>query len=836
MIVDSVSPTPFALLRRAKHFEYRDDDPALQDFSDYEDPVQALTEECQRVLRSISSTNQSSISASVASANLPDASWSRFEDVGFGGLGDYSDQEVEEDWHMLSQRRKTSQNLFSTPQSKFHDAGRPTTPSWADFLSSGFVDEPRDGGPAPLLLPHDKVLPPIDVGRAQSPMSFGRNADAASKLEPGELASINTVQLDDSFWWVWITSLAGEETPERKAVYGRCALIETTISGGKWLIMEEIVRGAAPEPKEGAYIAEKKSRFGFSKKGRLTRSKSLTKKPAPHLSSDPFSRKTQAPPVGKSNIGPDQHARIQAAAAALQRRQKQQNDQKNGPRRARKEDEASTKTNSVFTLQPVIMTEAAPAMKWANTYDKDAIRAAYLGNNYSGKGSTTDLSGPRGLNTAQEANGFITPSEKDAIYNPNSNPVAHTSELPRNASGYFGKNPQMGRDLPALPSDTPEQQSPIIPFGEQKPVLSASPRRQDHEMLDPNNVAKQAAEVSLPVATPMESHHLNPEKPLPPVGDKDIGPNGFAYDVAESHVQEPNGTSSSHSSPDGKKDKKITKYQGAGLKGIFGRKKSGVPASPAPLQPADSAAVAAARAAYVGPQMKPNFNVSQTSLGRRLSTLGRKRTTGMPNGTSPSPAHEFDAPKHPKPPSPLSKRLEPNNSTRAMLNPVNNSERQPTEHGFRSFDQGPLLDQPAFVPEDPPDQRISGSSTPPGPKLETQPVETLPEKDMESNRSGHSRPADTDDQDPTVNEGRVTRDSTHSGTDRSASPALDRWAQIKKNAAERVAQQRKEQSRSRAANGVDDDDDADTDEETGGADSKLQFPVRPYRISKSRSD
>jgi hypothetical protein len=49
MIVDSVSPTPFSLLRRAKHFEYRDDDAALQQFSAYEDTVRALTDECRRV-------------------------------------------------------------------------------------------------------------------------------------------------------------------------------------------------------------------------------------------------------------------------------------------------------------------------------------------------------------------------------------------------------------------------------------------------------------------------------------------------------------------------------------------------------------------------------------------------------------------------------------------------------------------------------------------------------------------------------------------------------------------------------------------------------------------
>ena len=148
MIVDSVSPTPFALLRRAKHFEYRDDDQALQQFSDYEDPVQALTDECRRVLKSISSINQSTISTSKASTGLPDASWSRFEDIGFGGIGDYSDNEDEVDGSAFGKKQqKSPHGMRSAPHSKTHDHGRPTTPSWADFLSSGFIDETSSPGP-----------------------------------------------------------------------------------------------------------------------------------------------------------------------------------------------------------------------------------------------------------------------------------------------------------------------------------------------------------------------------------------------------------------------------------------------------------------------------------------------------------------------------------------------------------------------------------------------------------------------------------------------------------------------------------------------------------------
>ena len=41
MMVDSVSPTPFSLLRRAKNFEYRSEDRDLHYFSEYVDPMQA---------------------------------------------------------------------------------------------------------------------------------------------------------------------------------------------------------------------------------------------------------------------------------------------------------------------------------------------------------------------------------------------------------------------------------------------------------------------------------------------------------------------------------------------------------------------------------------------------------------------------------------------------------------------------------------------------------------------------------------------------------------------------------------------------------------------------
>lgn len=867
MIVDSVSPTPFALLRRAKHFQYRDEDRALQEFSNYDDPVEALTEECRRVLKSISSTNQSIISTSKNSTSLRDASWSRFEDIGFGGFGDYSDHEDEADGSALAKKRRPPPGLRSTPHSKNHDLGRPTTPSWADFLSSGFVDETNKSGPAPLLLPHDKILPPIDTRRGVSSQSYHRTTDDFANLEPGELASINSIYFDDSFWWVWISSLAGEETIARKAVFGRCALIETTMRGGKWLIMEEIVKGAAPEPEQGAYIAEKKSRFGFTKRGRLTRTKSASRKPPP--TTEPYARSNHPTPMSKTSIGPDQHARIQAAAAALQQKQRQ-NEQHTSPRRARMEDTTSIKTNSVFTLQPVIMSEAAPAMKWAHTYDKDAIRAAYLGSNFAGKGSTADLSGP-GQNTFPDANGSVAPAA------PNTSPHrggvymnGSGGGLPRDDSGLSGKGTAKDRDLPALPPDTPAHQTSTVPITERKPIPPAPlPITPSQNPRVSNETATQAAKVPLP-STTTENSRLSNAAPIHRVGQSLDGRHKILQNGAEASVQEAsNGSVSPIPSPESQKgNKKLTKTQGGGIKGMFGKKKPENSTWPARPQPVDRQAVAAARAAYVGPQMKPNYpgphyNGSQTNLSRRLSFIGRRKSPGVPGGPSPVVApvqdpeeREIAAPT----PTPANRFVSHHQSagSQASLGRIKTYEDRPVNPEFRSFDQGPMVDQPAFVPEDSPEQQASEPPTPVEPVRpvehvqpveHAQPVEHVQPVEqrqpveqgqpVEQVRKGtppgaqpipeiklhehegvdlHRQPGErlfireSQNLEPELSE---------SDDDRSASPALDRWAQIRKNAAERAAKQQQQQQHEdpprRSVEG-------DADGETSGEESEQLVP------------
>ncbi|KAL8994862.1 MAG: hypothetical protein Q9169_005283 [Polycauliona sp. 2 TL-2023] len=774
MIVDSVSPTPFALLRRAKHFEYRDDDEALQEFSDYEDPVQALTEECRRVLKCISSTNQSAAATSKTSTSLrdPDAEWSRFEDLGFGSFAGETEDELNSS--TLNRSRRAQNGLTSAPRSQANDVGRPTTPSWADFLSSGFNEDSTGNGPTTLRLPPDKMLPPID-SNGTTANSRGPHPDAEGKLEPAELASINTIFFDEVFWWVWISSLAGEESPDRKAVFGRCALLETNIRGGKWLVLEEMVKGAAPEPEMG-YIAEKKSRNPFSKRNRLARTKTTKNLPPPPPRTEPYSRGGQGSPLSKNSISNDQHARIQAAAAVLQRKQK---DQTISPRRARADDATSKKTNSVFTLQPVLMSEAGPAMKWANTYDKNAIRAKYLGDEFAGRGSATDLSS--GMNGT---NGSITP-------------VGKREQLPKSESyGFPGHPDNKDRALPALPPQSPglgaEQTAPMPlpttpakePFSgaameaAEVPLPATTPSESRATDRKPLPRVESAAQVPLPATTPMET-----DKALPPT-DRTQGEPAAADD--KGLPESPNNVG-----------KKLKRKETGGLRGLFGRNKSGV-ALPVSPKPADSAAVAAARAALSGSSPKANYVApdAPSSLSRRFSGIGRKRSPAVPPIASPSVPDIQDEDQPPSPPTyqpqpRMADRFDPQSRVVNAEYPSSrldsqvsisrgSSELQRDAGGdFDRFDQGPV-DQPAFVPADSP-----APSTKPSTSTAT-PTEQRPS----------------------------SRVSSESEVEGAPSPAQDRWAQIRKNAAERAAASQQNEEQAGRISAADDGDGETSGEET----------------------
>lgn len=723
MIVDSVSPTPFALLRRARNFEYRDDDAALQQFSAYEDTVKALTDECRRVLESIAMANQSVVSPG---ATTPDPSWSRFEDFGFSGLLD--DTASGTNGAPTGVGSRDIPGLRNGARSKETDFGRPTTPSWADFLSSGFADENNQTSPTTLLLPTQKLPPLSEPARVHSSQSHMRNANGVEEdLEPGELASITAFDLDETFWWVWMTSLANEETPARKAAFGRCTIVETRIPDGKWLVMEEQVKGAAAGPEEGAYIAEKKSKFSFTKRGRLGRRKSTGKKTAT-AAKDPYNRATSNTP--SSTIGADQHARIQAAAAKLAQKEREQKAaEQGGQRRGRIDEASSIKTNSQLTLQPHLLSEAGPAMKWDKRFgegakDKDALRAQYLGDIYAGKGSKHDLK--------STANGRSSPLP----------PEISNRELP--------SLPKSKTDIPASrsqvwehPASNTSQDVTItpVPWPEDSP-LSTPTLESEPQPPAPSETVEQRTD-------PKESV---PERrtttPLPPT-------------VRQSEEQT--------RQLDPKKLEKKKKEGGGGFRKLFGRKKTD-PFTPAVVnQPRPSGdgsrtrtfdtARSASRVSHHNQQYQepsPAFGVEQAEPVRTYS----------PSHEQNHSSYEQSQPvmKQPSPP------LAPGSAA---------LEQREADQAFSRFDQGPMEDMPAFVPQDSDDEDSASA-----PAVHRRPV---------GQESRVPRPVTPPQQQSLYGRDDLSEDSVEVG--RQASPNQDRWAQIRKNAAERAARLSEEQTR-----------------------------------------
>ncbi|KAF2636720.1 DUF1708-domain-containing protein [Massarina eburnea CBS 473.64] len=701
MIVNSVSPTPFALLRRAKNFEYRDDDEALQAFAAYEDTVTALTEECRRVLGKISSANQSMIAEPTALSNESDndPSWSRFEDLGFSGILDSPTPGT--NGTTSADGLREFSGMRSGPQ-KTTDFGRPTTPSWADFLSTGFPDE--NNQPNTLLSPSAR-LPPIGEGsRVHSSQSHLRNGlQVEEDLEPGELASITRFDFDETFWWVWMTSLAGEETSDRKGAFGRCTLIETRISGAKWLVVEEQVKGASPGPEEGAYIAEKKSMFSWTKRGRLGRSKSTGKKPT----KEPYNRTTQNTPMSKTSIGPDQQARVQAAAAQLA---KDQRDKKAAEelatRRGRRDDAMSTKTNSVMTLQPHLLSDAGPAMKWDKKFgegakDRSTLRAHYLGDINAGRGSKDNL--------LATANG--------------------TSAMSNNHSA---------RDLPALPASEKDSQSIKAAA---PPAPAAQPTRPSTDAISYAE-SSSAGRAAIPPAkleerpgpTPdlMEQHPAL-RKPVP---ERKVAPTAAPAQPEARPSEEQASAPTAASKKIAAKKLKKEKGGGSGFRKLFGRKKA-----------------------------------EAANAERSASRVESHHDGASARGPSPSISLERPPPIRAASPDAISAISATYNEPALQVAPNPSTQQKGAGQAFNRFDQGPMEEMPAFVPED----SDSDDAAPTVPRHAQAPVEST---------SGH----------PSLDD--VSEESVDLALQEV--PSQDRWAQIRKNAADRAARLSEEQHHRRS--------------------------------------
>lgn len=818
MIVDVVSPTPFALLRRARQFEYRDDDMALQHFAEFEDPIQALTEECRRVLRAISTTNQSHVSDAATSTSLKDPSWSRFEDIGFGSAF--------EDTTTISSfsngRSSTTQGLNSTSRTPTNDFNRPTTPSWADFLSSGFVDENGNKAPTAVLLPPDKALPPMStLPRGQSSQSHRRDLDVHN-LEPGELASIAKVELDDAFWWVWITSLAGEEPVARKAAFGRCAVIETSLLGGQWMVMEEQVKGAAPEPAAGAYVAERKSFFSFTKKGRLTRRRSALKKSS-------LAEQTTNNPSNRTTLDLEKQAKIQKAAAELARKKRQEEMEAANQRRGRIDENASVKTSSVFTLGPVFKDEASPALQWAKQYDKKAIREQYLGNQLAGKGSTDFLTLPSGGLHPNRSTSTISIA-KDLPPTPeNGEPQSYEKAVSPPLSAISAYQPSQSKDVaePVSPIAQGSTTSPSahVAVTEPVPTLTTAP-------------------------APIAVHEASTESHSISNGTSDHQAGAQSATANRKYSNE-----SKRSQRSGRSDKEkpqteksrlkklgfnapppVATNKNGGIKKMFGTLRKHKDNSLEPPEHEDPA-IAAARRALEGkpaqpgdgptsPPLSPNHFAKMQNAAKSPSEVAK---TQEPAAASISPVVEpsptFAEPIEPREepvvqqpeqipepviirPLPQDRQHEnefpsaPKSNEFDDLSQVDSRERATAVQEFSRFDQGPLLDQPAFAP--------NGYSDHDEYRQDDTPAFEPPMRPKhQSVYSAVTMQTDATDEEPEAEP--VTQMSAH-----------DRWAQIRRNAAERAARASEDHARSRTETRTTDDG------ETSGEESK--FKIHPIKL------
>ncbi len=796
MVVNSVSPTPYALLRRAKNFEYRDDDSALQQFSNYDDPVRALTEECKRVLKCISSTNHSTISTSKASTSLRDASWSRFEDVGFGAAVDESDGDDDGDSSMLGPKRRPG-GLRRQALSQNGDMGRPTTPSWADFLSTGFPDENGSKTSSTILLPPDKVLPPIHTTpRGQSSQSHRRNLGPEPDLEPGELARIDKIALDDSFWWVWISSLAGEEPTSRKAVFGRCALIETVIRGGKWMIMEEQVKGAAPEPPPGAYIAEKKGFLGFTtKRGRITR-KSTPKQNIPL--NDPYLNADNIGPISRTNITPDQHAKIQAAAVKLYRRNQERDRLANGPRRGRPDD-VSNKTNSIMTLQPMLMKEATQAMQWASQYDQKDVRAQYVGEDLAGRGSTPDLLSKLVVNGSAANHSVVSlakPPKRDELSTP-----PERIALPRSPSPPSKDMPLAMLPIPTPPKDVPLPKTPSPPPAKESP-LPLPPSPPPSAMVGQKPVPAPFTEVTETTSAGSGDRELTAlPHPSSPVATHDQTSQRQPAVLRKALPSSPEMKAAELKA--GKR-----RQAGAGIKGMFGGRRTKEASFTPPVSPPieSGPAIAAARAALAtkSKSQQNGQSVHQAITQAHSATPSPIHSRSQRPLTPPLEA-TYEAPDTPPasdhvPYMAAVPHLDSAPKTRHAaegenLSRVDTSEGEAADHEFSTFDQGPLVEQPAFIPPNSPVRSEQVKSAREELSQQIPGAFESPVKEGEVDVADETDEADETD-----------------GLTRSISPVQDRWAQIRKNAAERAAKQLEQQNRP---------SEAKTDDgETSGEESK----------------
>lgn len=399
--VENFSTSPLALLQRARKLRPRSRDAALEELSRHEDPSLALTEECRRVLNAISGVTQ--VVQQTSDKNTP--SWTQFEDLGFATMLDGNTGSVATDKHVL--RESTSSSRPTTASAQREPVRPAGASSWNDFMQSGFSSEYDTNNTSTVLTPPDRILPPLNASLVPTTPVQQTNGTV-----PGELQSMDRIRVEETFWWVWITSLSGEEPPARQAVFDKCAILEVQTSTGRWLVIEEQVKVQQTyTPERPVLLTPRKSRFSFTKRTRSTQSVENIRP-----SSSPLAN-GRLPSSKVIEISGEQRARVHAAAAALVHGQNERaaTSALTTQATSRLDDNPHRSSlSSTTALGANFQSDSATAMQWDRRFEKESTRQKYLEDPNAGRGSANQVSAESmGASTADPQTVPITRRERN---------------------------------------------------------------------------------------------------------------------------------------------------------------------------------------------------------------------------------------------------------------------------------------------------------------------------------------------------------------------------------------------------------------------------------------
>ncbi|KAI7172293.1 hypothetical protein KC324_g10749, partial [Hortaea werneckii] len=558
------------------------------------------------------------------------------------------------------------------------------------------------------------------------------------------------------------------------------------------------------------FVPQKKSIFGFTKRGKNKRTKN--ERPAPEPQPQLERVKSETP--SKSSLAPDQHSKIKAAAAALAH-QGPSDDAETNARRGRIDDTASTKTSSMLTLG--MMNEASPAMKWANAYDKNNIRAQYLGSSFAGRGlGPEDRFRTSSINLPGDRTSSVAPQSSEPA---TEKPQDRDLPLPPEAEQATGGAAPSGAAPPA-PAAEPETKVPTgMPSSPPAITIQHNDTEDQREVDDTSSTEVKQAEPASAMGKetgidlPQRKQSKVERKPVPrpnnlqdhPAFRQEVPEESAAKAAATSAPAAPAETQPQQGSEDpaavvaqrAMEVQKLRKQGGGGFKKLFGRNKKETQEKP-PVESTQQSNQ---------PNNKGLTPPSETNLGRRLSLLRRKSTKTSTNASQVAVAQP--APENvPDPVSPVSP-LSRESSDRVEQSPdyvsrANTGPEVDAKDEFARFDQGPMEDMPATEPVSPPEYKPTDTEYQPA-EESVSPLEEMPAPAPKHPYNTHMASRidpERQDSDNGAFETPMERldpvDDTQSEATmeepQRTEPEKDRWAQIRENAAKRAARASEEQS------------------------------------------